>query len=270
MEDAIEKAENYSRRECVILQFLPPLLQDQTLFDQIYQLIRILYPDWNPNISWKAIHYLGPQRNPNRPPPAILKFSFRSEKEEFFQRFIHTDNNPIQNSDFATTRISNSLSKTSLLRRSMLLSHHIHLRNLGEPSSLRETCLKLHGIVYTIDYRTGQISPEPTWSLAQVEIERQTFLESRAQQQQQLQWPTRNNTVVPRQEAPQQEAPRQEAPRQEAPQRNQTNVPLQINNNEEPQVLVHLSPPIMQPEPNLQPLKSLADRLKAALTRSSQ
>ena len=163
VEDAMEKAENYTRRECTILQFLPPLYENQSLTDQITSLTQILYPEWNPQISWEAVHYLGPVRDPNRPPPAILKVSFRMEKEDFFGRFIRNEGDAFKNSVFFNVRISNSLSKISLLRRSLLLSHHIYLRNQGEPSQLRETSLRLHDVTYTVDYRTCILSPEPPW-----------------------------------------------------------------------------------------------------------
>ena len=184
--------------ECVILQFLPRLRQNQLLVDQIYLITQLLYPYRNPNISWEAIHYLGTLQDPYKPPPAILKFSFRQEKDDFFQKFIQLENAQKLNSVFAQTRISNSLSKPSMLRRSLLLSHHIHLCKNREPSSLKDTPLKLHGIHYTVDYRSEQITSELTLSTRQVEEERRIFLESRFQHQQpELQPRTYQNRQAP-------------------------------------------------------------------------
>ena len=168
LETTVEKLEDYSRRECMILTGLPRLCNQQQLIDLVKELIAVIYQGTSRQMPTEAIHYLGRQNNLNRTPPCIIKFSFRRDAEDFFYKFINA-HAQLQQSNFKGTRINHSLSATSREKRKALLPHHLYLKRNGHQPTLRGGTLKVRGRDYHYDLQTQLIQPPPTWDIQQVE-----------------------------------------------------------------------------------------------------
>ena len=180
-EQDIDRQENYSRRECLILTKLPILRHQQSLEEQTDLLAQLIFNNNNVTINSEAIHYLGRHPSKTATAPAIIKFTFRREADEFFQTFIH-NRKALVNTPFKFTNIEKSFSKQSRLKRKILLPHHLYLKRNGESSSLHDTILKHNSTSYTVNSEDNSIQPRPTWNVQEVERQTKIYLEKFSKQ----------------------------------------------------------------------------------------